>query len=117
VSRSRFLIPVTLAAAAVVTLGGCAKMDAALGQQWVDVTFKPTATLSTIEHVRQACSHVPHVHPDPLPRQHTVLNLMAGVRYDTTDATDSNVAQLQECLQKYSSVQGFTPGDTGDEGG
>jgi hypothetical protein len=92
-------------------------MDAALGQTWVDVTFKQTATLSTIEHVRTACAHVPNVHPDPLPRQHTVLNLMAGVRYNTTNATPSNVAQLQECLQKFSSVVGFTPGDTGDDGG
>lgn len=111
------MAPVALAAAAMVTLGGCAKIDASLGQTWVDVTFRQTATLSTIQHVRLACSHVPNVHPDPLPRPHTVLNLMAGVRYDTTKATDANVAELQECLQKYPSVQGVTPGDTGDEGG
>ncbi len=42
---------------------------------------------------------------------------MAGVRYNTTNASDANVAQLQQCLQKFPAVLGFTPGDTGDEGG
>ena len=92
-------------------------MSASLGKTWVDVTFKPNTTLTQLQKVRLACAHVPNVHPYPLPKQHTVLNLMAGVRYDTTDATDANVAQLQECLQKFGSVQGFTPEDTGDEGG
>jgi hypothetical protein len=101
----------------LAALGGCARMDATLGQQWVDVTFKPSTTLTGIEKVRAACSHVPNVHPDPLPKQHSVINLMAGVRFNTTNATDANVAELQECVQKFSSVQGFTPGDEGDEGG
>jgi hypothetical protein len=100
-----------------MALGGCAQMDASLGKTWVDVTFRPSTTLQTIQKVRAACAHVPNVHPYALPRQHTVINLMAGVRFDTTNATDANVAQLQECLQKFGSVQGFTPQDTGDEGG
>jgi hypothetical protein len=106
-----------MAAALIVTLGGCAQMDAALGKQWVDVTFTPNTTLAKVERIQAACSHVPNVHPYPLPKQHTVLSLMAGVRFDTTHATDANVAQLQECLQKFTSVQGFTPGDSGDQGG
>lgn len=92
-------------------------MSAALGQQWVSVTFKPNTTVATIEKVREACSHVPNVHADPLPRKHTVLNLMAGVRFDTTSASDANVAQLQQCVQRFPSVQGFTPQDAGDTGG
>ena len=35
----------------------------------------------------------------------------------STNASDGNVAQLQLCVQKFGSVQGFTPGDSGDEGG
>jgi hypothetical protein len=105
------------AAAVILALGGCAQMSASLGKTWVDVTFKPNTTLQTVQKIRVACEHVPNVRPYPLPRQHTVLNLMAGVRFDTTNATDANVAQLQECLQKFGSVQGFTPQDTGDEGG
>jgi hypothetical protein len=112
--RSPWLAP---AAALLVALGGCAKMDAALGKQWVDVTFTPRTTLAKMEHMRAACSHVPNVKPYPLPRQHTVLSLMAGIRFDTTNATDANVAQLQECAQKFSFVQGFAPGDSGNQGG
>jgi len=83
----------------------------------VDVTFKPNTAVATIEKVRATCSHVQNVSAYPLPRKHTVLNLMAGIRFNTTNATDANVAELQDCVQKFDSVQGFTPGDTGDEGG
>jgi hypothetical protein len=103
------------AAAAVLSLAGCAKFDAALGKQWVEVTFKQGTSAAQLLRIRAACSHIPNVTPLPFPKQRTVLNLMA-VRYDTTTATDSNVAQLQECLQKFPAVQGFTPMDTGDEG-
>jgi hypothetical protein len=116
-SSVRRAAALALAAALVAVLTGCAKMDAALGKQWVVVSFKPHTTLTTLEKVRTACSHVPNVHPYALPRQHTVINLMSGVRYDTTHATDANVAELQVCLQKFSSVQGFTPRDAGDAGG
>lgn len=119
-ARSRLLTPVlapvAVAVAAVVTLSGCGKMAADLGQQWVDVTFSQNATFKTIEHVAAACSDVPNVHADPLPKQHTALNLQAGVRYDTTNATVANIAELQQCVEKFSSVQGFSPGDTGDDG-
>jgi hypothetical protein len=104
-------------ATAVAALSGCASMDASLGQQWVDVTFKPNTTVTMIEKVRTTCSHVQNVSAYPLPKKHTVLNLMAGIRFNTTSASDANVAQLQLCVQKFGSVQGFTPGDTGDEGG
>lgn len=92
-------------------------MDAALGRQWVDVTFKPSTTVAMIEKVRATCSHVQNVTAYPLAKKHTVLNLMAGVRFNTTNATVANVAQLQQCVQRFTSVQGFTPGDSGDEGG
>jgi hypothetical protein len=121
VSRSRTrpaLAAVAISvAAATAALTGCSSMDAALGQQWVDVTFKPSTTVAMIQKVRATCSHVANVTAYPLPKKHTVLNLMAGVRFNTTNASDANVAQLQQCVQKFTSVQGFTPGDTGDEGG
>jgi hypothetical protein len=110
------MVRLSLAAALIVSIGGCARMDASLGQTWVDVTFKPNTSLPTLLRVRTACSHIPNVHPYPFPQQHSVINLMNGVRYNTTTATDANVAELQVCLQKYSAVQGFTPGDTGDDG-
>ena len=106
-----------LIAAALLGIAGCGKMAETLGQQWVDVTFKSTTSLQTMEHIRLACSHIPNVKADPLPKPHTVINLMSGVRYDTTQASDANIAQLQQCLQKYSAVQGFTPEDSSDAGG
>jgi hypothetical protein len=106
-----------LIAAALLGVAGCGQMARDLGQQWVDVTFKSTASLQTIEHIRLACSHIPNVTADPLPKPHTVINLMSGVRYDTTQASYSNIAQLQECLQKFPAVQGFTPEDSTDSGG
>jgi hypothetical protein len=116
VLRVTVLRVAVLAAGVALACAGCAKLDATLDQTWVDVTFKPSTSLAGIEKVRSACSHVPNVHPYPLPKQHTELNLLAGVRFNTTNATDAQVSELQECVQKFSSVQGFTPGDTGDEG-
>jgi hypothetical protein len=98
-------------------VAGCGGMSAALGKQWVDVTFKQNTSVATIEKVRAACAHVPNISAEPLPKKHTVLNLMAGVRFDTTKASDANIAQLEICVQKFRSVQGFTPQDAGDAGG
>jgi hypothetical protein len=107
-----------LAAAAIAagSVSGCAKMDATLDQAWVQVTFSQNTTVAQLLRIQAACSHIPNVTADPFPRQHTELDLAAGVRYNTTNATDANVAQLQECLQKFPAVVGFTPTDTGDEG-
>lgn len=116
-SATRPLVRLSLGAALLAALAGCAKMDAALGQQWVTVTFTPSTTYAGMEKVVTACSHVPNAHPYPLPRHYTELDLQAGVRFNTTNATDGNVARLQECVQRFPSVQGFTPGDEGDEGG
>ncbi|HEU5418106.1 MAG TPA: hypothetical protein VFV41_10480 [Streptosporangiaceae bacterium] len=116
-SRRPAIAAAALAAVALLGVAGCGKMAETLGQQWVDVTFKSTTSLQTIEHIRLACSHIPNVTADPLPKPHTVINLMSGVRYDTTKASEANIAQLQQCLQKFSAVQGFTPEDTSDTGG
>ena len=104
------------AAALAMSLAGCAKFDAALGQQWVMVTFTPSTTASQLLRIQAACSHIPNVTTVPFPKQHTAANIDAGVRYDTDNASPANLAQLQECLQKFPAVQGFTPTDTGDEG-
>jgi hypothetical protein len=104
------------AAALAMTLAGCAKFDAALDKQWVEVSFQSNTTVAQLLHIRAACSHIPNAPPLPFPKRHTVLNLIGGVRYNTTNASVANVAQLQECLQKFPAVAGFTPMDTGDEG-
>jgi hypothetical protein len=107
-----------IAAAAVLagSVSGCAQFDAALGKTWVQVTFSQRTTVPQLLRIQAACSHIPNVTAYPFPRHHTELDVQAGVRYNTTKATDANVAQLQACLQKFPAVVGFTPGDTGDDG-
>jgi hypothetical protein len=111
-------LPALAAGAAVLAAGlcGCARFDAALGQQWIQVELAPTTTVPQLEHIRAACSHVPNITAYPFPKQHTVINMMNSVRFNTDNATDANVAQLEQCLQKFPQVQGLTPMDSGDEG-
>jgi len=107
-------------AGAIVLLGltGCAKMASALDKQWIVVNFKPATSVATALHVRAACSHIQNTPPLALPAKHSTINIMYGVRYDTTNSSPANVSQLQTCLQKYGSVvAGLDPQNAGDEGG
>jgi hypothetical protein len=51
-----------------------------------------------------------------LPSHRTLINSMNAVEYNTTNASDGNVAELQECLAKFKFVQGITQQSAGDEG-
>jgi hypothetical protein len=107
------------AGALALALGatGCAKFDAALSQQWATVTFKPDTTVATMLKVRTGCSHIPNVRAEALPRQQSAATMAGGVTYRTDHATDANLAQLQQCLQRYSAVAGIDFEDSGDAGG
>lgn len=110
-------VSVSLAAVILVSgLAGCAKMDAALSKQWMTVDFGPSTTIATALQVRAACSHVQNTPPMALPANGSVINVMYGVRFDTTNASPANLAELQTCLQRFKSVEGVEPEDTGDEG-
>jgi hypothetical protein len=104
--------------ALVLALGaaGCAKFDAALGQQWATVSFKPDTSVTTMLKVRTACSHIPNVKAEALPRRQNVVTMNGAVTYRTDQASDANLAQLQQCLQRYPSVAGINFGDSGDAG-
>jgi hypothetical protein len=97
-------------------LTGCAKMNAALARQWMVVDFSPGTPMVTALHVRTACSHIQNIQLMPLPAHRSVVAMMYGVRFDTTNASPANLAQLQACLQKFPSVQGVEPQSAGDEG-
>ncbi len=45
------------------------------------------------------------------------MSMMGAVQYRTDNATDANLAVLQECLQKFPSVAGIDFEDSGDSGG
>ncbi|HEY2693019.1 MAG TPA: hypothetical protein VGJ50_31595, partial [Streptosporangiaceae bacterium] len=108
---SRTLRTATAAALALTLAGGaagCAKFDAALGQQWATVSFKPNTSVATLLKVRSACSHISNVRAEALPKKRTPETMMYSLTYRTDHASPANLAQLQQCLQRYSSVQGIT---------
>ena len=109
---------VTVAVAGLLgaTLAGCAKMDSALSQQWMTVQFGPETTVATALHVRTACSHVQDTPPVALPAKRSVINVMYGVRFDTTNSSPAELANLQTCLQHFKAVQGIDPESAADEG-
>src|SRR5215469_8476646 len=97
------------AVVAVLGLTGCAKMDAALAQQWMEVNFGPGT--------RAACSHIENAPPLALPAHRSAATVMYDIRFDTTKASPANVAELQSCLDKFApAVQGVTLQDTADQG-
>lgn len=106
-----------IAVAGLGSIAGCAKFNASLGQQWATVDFKPDTSGTTVLQVRAACSHIPNVRAESLPRQRDPETLMYSVVYRTDKASDANLAQLQQCLQRYPSVAGVNFQDAGDEGG
>jgi hypothetical protein len=90
-------------------------MSAALGQQWIVVLFQPNTTVATARHVTEACSHVPNLHPAPIRPTSGDPGMIGSARYNATNATDANMAELQQCLQRFPSVQGYNlvqPGDS-----
>jgi hypothetical protein len=104
-------------AAGLAGISGCAKFDAALGQQWVTVDFQPSTSIATMLEVREACSHIPNVLPEALPHKQNQITMNGAVTYQTDNATDANMAQLQQCLQRFHSVAGMDPEDSGADGG
>jgi len=106
-----------LALALALGAAGCAKFDAALGRQWATVSFKPNTSVATILKVRTACSRIPNVRAAALPHRQNAQTMAGGVTYRTDHASDANLAQLQQCLQRYPSVAGIDFGDSGDAGG
>lgn len=105
-----------LLAAVGLGMAGCSKFDAALGQQWATVNFKANTSVATLLKVRTACSRIPNVRPEALPRKRTSATMMYALTYRTDNASDANLAQLQQCLQKFPSVEGISFGDAGDAG-
>jgi hypothetical protein len=108
------LAVLAFAALLITTVAGCAKFDATLGQQWAVVHFRPATSVATLLKVRAACSHVPNIRPEALPPDRKGLDMIYSVRFRTDRASDANLAQLQQCLQKFPSVTGIDFQNVGD---
>ena len=115
--RTALAVALAVAAAGALlaaTAAGCAKFDAALGKQWAVVHFRPATPVATLLRVRTACSRVPNVRPEALPRDRNGPGMIYAVRFRTDHASDANLAQLQQCLQRFPVVTGIAFQDTGD---
>jgi hypothetical protein len=94
--------------ALALAAAGCASFDAAFGKQEAVVQFQPQTPNSVRLKVRAACSHVPQATPEPLPTGHLAPAMAAyDVRYRVDNASDGDLARLQQCLQKFRSVAGI----------
>ena len=94
-------------AALVPAVAGCATFDRTFGKQEAVVQFRPQTPNSVRLKVRAACSHVPRATPEPLPTDHLASDMLNDVRYRVDNASDGDLAKLQQCLQKFPSVVGI----------
>jgi hypothetical protein len=60
---------------------------------------------------------VPNVTVPPVRLDQPAIDITAGLRFNTTNASDANVAQLQMCVSKFPAAIGFQPQDASDSGG
>jgi hypothetical protein len=115
-SRARRLLIAGTVVAVVTAIAGCSQFDAALGQRQAIVTFTDNATLAQRLAVRTACAKVPNVTPQPLPNNMNEPYALVQVVYQINQASDADIALLQECLAKFRSVVGVSLQDSSDEG-
>ncbi len=104
--------------AAAAALAGCSRFDAALDQRQAIVAFTDSATLAQRLAVRAACAKTPNVTAQALPSnlKNSPYALQQLV-YSVTNASDADIALLNECLNRYPTVvQGMTLQDASDEG-
>jgi hypothetical protein len=95
-----------------VLLGGCARMDSALGQQWVVVQLASNTKLATAKHVTVTCSRASGLRAEPV-RPTSPGKVVRSVRFISTKATDADMAKLQQCLQRFPVAQGLTMTEPG----
>jgi hypothetical protein len=113
--RIRLLAAGTVVAVTTV-LAGCSQFDAALGQRQAVVTFNDGTTLAQRMTVRTACAKTPNVTPQPLPNDMNSPYALEQVVYQINQASDADIALLEECLTKFPSVAGVSLQDSSDEG-
>jgi len=90
-----------LAGLACLGLAGCAQFDKALGQQQADVYFQQTTSVSFKMKVRAACNGLPNVKAVPLATGVPLASAIDVVVYNTTGASDADIARLEVCVNKF----------------
>ena len=93
-------------ATAVSLVAGCGAFDKAFGKQEAVVVFKDQTPVSVMLKVRTACSHLPAAIPERLPPHPPAVQMQDDVRYLVSNASDAQIAKLEQCLNRFSSVVG-----------
>jgi len=95
---------------------GCAQFDKALGQQQADVYFQQATSVAFKLKVRAACNGLPHVQEVPLATGVPIQSAVDVVVYNTSGASDADIARLEVCVNKYApQVVGVNFTDSSDD--
>jgi len=98
-------------------LSGCSKFDAALGQRQAVVSFRGGTSTAERIAIRAACAEKPAAVPQALPDLKKYPYALQQLTYTISQASDAQVAALEQCLQKYPAVAGVNLQDSSDTGG
>jgi hypothetical protein len=99
-----------------LTVGGCASFDKAFGQSQVDVYFTDSTSVAFKMKVRAACNNLPDVKAAPIQTGVPLASAIDVVVYNTDGANDTDIARLEECVNKFApQVQGIDPVDSSDD--
>ena len=102
------ILAVTAAAAALcLAATGCAAFDRAFGKQEAVVQFQPNTPVSAMLKARAACSHLAGTYAEPIPKHVLTVDLPDDIRYEVGNASDAQLARLQQCLTRFPSVVGI----------
>jgi hypothetical protein len=100
-----------------MTVAGCSRFDAALGQRQAIVSFKSGTSTAERMAIRAACAKTPNVSAQPLPDLKKYPYALEQLHYTISKASDAQVAQLEKCLQSFPSFAGVELQDSSDQGG
>jgi hypothetical protein len=99
---------VTASVAAIcLAAAGCAEFDRAFGKKEAVVQFQPNTPVSAMLKARAGCMHVAGAFPEPIPKHALPVDLPDDIRYEVGNASDAQLARLQQCLQRFPSVAGI----------
>ena len=104
---ARILAAAAAVAALCAATGGCGAFDRAFGKQEAVVQFQPDTPASTMLTARAACSHLAGAYAEPIPKHALAVDLPDDIRYEVGNASDAQLARLQQCLQRFPSVVGI----------
>jgi hypothetical protein len=96
-----------LAAALLCLLAACAAFDSTFGKQEAVAQFRANTALSVMLKVRASCAHIPGTWAEPIPRHALRVQMQDDIRYEVGNASDADLAKLQQCLQKFPAVVGI----------